>query len=206
MGQYLKIHPENPQAHYLQKAAEIIWQGGVIVYPTDSSYALACRIGDKQALERIRQIRQLDNKHHFTLVCRDLSELATYAQVDNTTYRLLKAHTPGPYTFLLRATHEVPKRLQHPSRKTIGLRIPDNKIAQALLEVIDEPLMSTTLLLPGNDLPLIEAEAIKDVLGRRVDLIVDGGFCGAEPTTLIDMLDGVPKILRQGKGDITPFL
>lgn len=206
MAQYFKIHPDNPQAHLLQKAVEIINQGGVVVYPTDSSYALACRIGEKTALDRIRQIRQLNDKHHFTLVCRDLSELAVYAKVDNATYRILKSHTPGPYTFLLRATHEVPKRLQHPSRKTIGLRIPANKIAQALLEVLDEPLMSTTLILPSSDLPLIEAEAIKDILGKRVDLIIDGGFCGAELTSLIDLLESIPKILRQGKGDITPFL
>jgi len=178
----------------------------VIVYPTDSGYALACQIGNKTALERIRRIRKLDEKHHFTLVCRDLSELSTYAQVTNNVYRILKVHTPGPYTFILPATREVPRRLMHPKRKTIGLRIPDHKIALALLEILDEPLMSTTLTLPGEEIAFLEAQAIRDVLGNQVDLIIDGGSCGLEPTTIIDLSGEEPVILRKGKGEVEPFL
>lgn len=206
MSQYFQIHPENPQGRLLSMAAAIIRQGGVIVYPTDTGYALGCRIGDKQALERIRLIRRLGEEHYFTLICRNLSELAHYARVDNATFRLLKTYTPGPYTFLLPATKEVPRRLQHPNRKTIGLRIPDHIIVAALLEVLDEPLMSTSLTLPDRDVPLIEPEAIKEVLGRQVDLIIDGGYCGQEPSTLIDLSEGAPKVLRVGKGDPEPFL
>lgn len=206
MSQYFRVHPENPQGHLLRQAVSIIHQGGVIVYPTDSGYALACHIGDKKALERIRQIRRLDKNHHFTLICRDLSELSSYARVDNAIFRILKTYTPGPYTFLLNATKEVPRRLQHPNRKTIGLRIPEHIIASALLEALGEPLMSASLTLPNRDVPLIEPEAIKEVLGRQVDLIIDGGYCGQEPSTLIDLSDGAPKVLRVGKGDPEPFL
>jgi len=190
----------------LRQAAAIIRQGGVVVYPTDTGYALGCHIGDKKALDRIRLIRRLDKDHHFTLICRDLSELSTYARVDNATFRLLKTYTPGPYTFLLNATKEVPKRLQHSNRKTIGLRIPDHAIVQGLLEALDEPLMSTSLTLPDRDIPLIEPEAIKEVLGKQVDLIIDGGYCGQDPSTLVDISEGAPNILRVGKGDPTPFL
>lgn len=205
MSQYFQIHPINPQAHLIREAANILRAGGVIIYPTDSAYALGCQMGNKAAVDRIRQIRRLDDKHYMTLICRDLSELSTYANVDNTTFRLLKAHTPGPYTFLLTATSEVPRRLQHPKRKTIGLRIPDHAITQALLEALDEPLISCTLILPGAEAPMIEPAAMRDMLGRQVNLVVDGGACGLEPTTVIDFIDGPPRIVRRGKGDITPF-
>lgn len=206
MAQLLNIHPDNPQTHLLRQAVGVVRQGGVIVYPTDSGYALGCHIGDKAALDRIRQLRHLDTKHHFTLVCRDLSELSTYAIVDDKVYRILRAYTPGPYTFILRATGEVPRRLQHPKRKTIGLRIPNNIIALALLEILGEPLMSTTLVVPGTDVALLEPEAIREVLGERVDLIVAGGNCGLEPTTVVDLTGTYPQVVRQGKGDPTPFL
>lgn len=206
MTQFFEVHKDNPQLHLLRQAVAIIRRGGVIVYPTDSGYALGCQLGDKNALERIRRIRRLDEKHNFTLVCRDLSEVSIYAKVDNVVYRLLKAYTPGPYTFLLPATREVPRRLLHPKRKTIGLRIPDHVIALALLEVLDEPLISTTLVLPGNSTPLIEPEAIRDVLGRQVDLIISGGYCGLEQTTVVDLSEDTPTIVREGKGDPTPFL
>lgn len=202
MSQFFQIHPDNPQARLVHRAVEIIREGGVVVYPTDSSYAIGCHLGDKQAMERIRRIRQLDDRHNFTLVCRDLSEISTYAKVDNQAYRLIKSLTPGPYTFLLPATHEVPRRLQHPKRKTIGLRIPDDRIAQALLEELREPIMSSTLILPGDELPVTDAEDIRDRIERQVDLIIDGGNCGLEPTTVIDLADKAgPVVLRQGKGD-----
>src|SRR5688572_19848341 len=206
MSQLFKIHPDTPQGHLLRQAVVIIRGGGVIVYPTDSGYALGCQLGDKRALDRIRQIRQLGEKHHFTLLCRDLSEVSEYAVMDNRTYRLLKAYTPGPYTFVLPASREVPRRLQHPDRKSIGIRIPDHKIALALLDVLDEPLMSTTLILPNSDIALIEPEAIQDLLGKKVNLIIDGGYCGQEPTTMVDLMGDEPQILRKGKGDPTPFL
>lgn len=206
MTQYFQIHPDNPQAHLIRQAAGIVCSGGVMIYPTDSGYALGCQMGNKEAIDRIKRIRQLDDKHYMTLVCRDLSELSTYAQVDNRAYRLLKAHTPGAYTFILPATREVPRRLQHPRRKTIGLRVPDNVIAMALLESLDEPILSSTLILPGADTPLIEPEAMRELLGRQVDLIIDGGTCGLEPTTVIDLVDGAPRVVRNGKGDPTPFL
>lgn len=206
MSVFLTVHPLNPQAHMLLKAAAVVNQGGVIVYPTDSGYALACQIGNKQALDRIRRIRNLDEKHHFTLVCRDLSELSTYAVVTNQVYKTLKNHTPGPYTFILKATREVPRRLQHPKRKTIGLRIPDHIIALALLETLDAPLMSTTLTIPGENINFLEAEAIQDILANQVDLIIDGGNCGLEPTSVIDLSGDIPVVLREGKGDIEPFL
>jgi len=205
MAQYFHIHPHNPQPRLIRHAVEIIRQGGVVVYPTDSSYALGCHIGDKEAMERIRVIRQLDDKHNFTLVCRDLSEVASYAKVSDAAYRLLKANTPGPYTFILPATREVPRRLQHPKRKTIGLRIPDNIITEALLAELGEPLMSVTLILPGEDIPLSDPEEIRAQLEHRVDLIIDGGHCGLEPTTVIDMENDQPHITRAGKGSASSF-
>ncbi len=200
MSQFFQIHPVNPQARLIRRAVEIVRDGGVIAYPTDSGYALGCHIGDKDAMERIRALRVLDDKHNFTLMCRDLSEIATYAKVENSAYRLLKAHTPAPYTFILEATREVPRRLQHPRRKTIGIRVPDNAIAQALLAELGEPLMSSTLILPGQNMPMTDAEEIRDTLGNRLDLVIDGGYCGFEPTTVVDLVAGVPDILRVGKG------
>lgn len=205
MSQFYQIHPENPQARLIRNAVDIIRNGGVVVYPTDSAYALGCRIGDKTALDRIRRIRKLDDKHNFTLVCRDLSEIATYAKVDNTSYRSLRHTTPGPYTFILQATNEVPRRLMHPKRKTVGLRVPNNAIAAALLADLGEPLMSVTLIMPGDELPLIDPYDIRQTLEHEVDLIIDGGYCGMEPTTVVDLADDRPVILRAGKGDVTPF-
>jgi tRNA threonylcarbamoyl adenosine modification protein (Sua5/YciO/YrdC/YwlC family) len=205
MSQFFQIHAENPQARLIRQAVEVVRGGGVIVYPTDSGYALGCLIGDKDALERIRAIRRLDDKHHFTLVCRDLSEIATYAKVENSIYRLLKAVTPGPYTFILPATREVPRRLQHPKRKTIGLRIPDNTIAQALLAELGEPMMSTTLILPGNALPESDPYEIRQLLERQVDLIIDGGYGSQEVTTMVDLEGEAPVVLREGLGDPAPF-
>lgn len=205
MTQVLRIHPENPQRRLITQAVERLRAGAVLVYPTDSAYALGCHIGDKSALDRIRAIRRLDEKHNFTLVCRDLSELSTYAVVDNAAYRLLRAHTPGPYTFILRATAEVPRRLMHPKRKTIGMRVPDNPIALALLEELDEPIMSVTLVMPGEELPLHEPGEFQERLGRQVDLIIDGGGCGLEPTTIVDLAGPSPVVLRQGKGKSSAF-
>jgi tRNA threonylcarbamoyl adenosine modification protein (Sua5/YciO/YrdC/YwlC family) len=200
VSQFYQIHPENPQPRLISHAVDIIRNGGVVVYPTDSAYALGCRIGDKNALDRIRRIRKLDDKHNFTLVCRDLSEIATYARVNNTVYRLLRQTTPGPYTFILRATSEVPRRLLHPKRKTVGLRVPENTIAAALLAQLGEPLMSVTLIMPGDDLPLIDPYDIREVLEHDVDLVIDGGYCGMEPTTVVDLADDTPLVLRVGKG------
>ena len=200
MSQFFQIHPVNPQARLIHQAVEIIRADGLIVYPTDSSYALGCHVGDKAGMERIRRIRDLDNKHNFTLVCRDLSEIATYAKVDNSGYRLLKSLTPGPYTFILKATHEVPRRLQNPKRKTIGIRIPAHPIAQALLEALGEPLMSSTLILPGQEDPETDAHDIRERLERDVDLVIDGDSCGLEPTTVIDMVDGSMDVVRKGRG------
>ncbi|HAN68369.1 MAG TPA: threonylcarbamoyl-AMP synthase [Halieaceae bacterium] len=205
MSQFFQIHPENPQARLIRQAADIVRGGGVVVYPTDSAYALGCQIGDKSALDRIRRIRRLDDRHNFTLVCRDLSDIANYARVDNTVYRLLKACTPGAYTLILRATSEVPRRLMHPKRKTVGLRIPDNIVAMALLADLGEPMMSVTLIMPDDELPLIDPYEIRDVLEHEVDLVIDGGYCGLEPTTVVDLADELPIILRAGKGDVTPF-
>ncbi len=201
MTQYFSIHPANPQRRLLDRAAETIRGGGVVVYPTDSSYALGCCLGDKSAAERMRSIRGRNAEHELTLVCRDLSEIATYAKVENWAYRLLKSLTPGPYTFILRATHEVPKRFQHPKRKTLGLRVPNHPIAQAFLEVLGEPVMSSTLLLPGDALPLSDPEDIKERLMHRVEAVIDGGVCGVEPTTVIDLSSGSVVLLRKGKGD-----
>jgi tRNA threonylcarbamoyl adenosine modification protein (Sua5/YciO/YrdC/YwlC family) len=206
MSQFFRIHPVNPQLRLIRHAVEILNKGGVIAYPTDSAYALGCHIGDKNALDRIRRIRKLEDKHNFTLVCRDLSELASYARVDNAAYRLLRHNTPGAYTFILEATSEVPRRLQHPKRKTIGLRVPDNAIALALLEELNEPLMSVTLIMPGDEYPLIDPYEIREILEHEVDLVIDGGYCGMEPTTVIDMSVGAPQLMRQGKGDSEPFL
>lgn len=206
MSQYFQIHPDNPQQRLVHQAVEIVRADGLIVYPTDSSYALGCHVGDKQGMERIRRIRDLDKWHNFTLVCRDLSEIATYAKVDNTAYRLMKSLTPGPYTFILRATHEVPRRLQNPKRKTIGIRVPDNLVSQALLEELGEPLMSSTLILPGRDMPETDAHDIREKLEHDVDLVIDGGHCGLEPTTVVEMIDGVPSVARQGCGSIDGLL
>jgi tRNA threonylcarbamoyl adenosine modification protein (Sua5/YciO/YrdC/YwlC family) len=205
VSQFYQIHPENPQARLIRNAVDIIHNGGVVVYPTDSAYALGCHIGDKTALDRIRRIRKLDDKHNFTLVCRDLSEIATYAKVNNTSYRLLRHTTPGAYTFILQATSEVPRRLMHPKRKTVGLRVPDNAIAAALLADLGEPLMSVTLIMPGDEFPLTDPYDIRETLEHEVDLVIDGGYCGMEPTTVVDLADDRPVILRAGKGDVTPF-
>ena len=205
MSQFFHMHPDNPQPRLVRQAADIVRGGGVIVYPTDSAYALGCRLGDKSALDRIRRIRKLDDRHNFTLVCRDLSEIAAYARVDNSVYRLLKHHTPGPYTFILRATSELPRRLLHPKRRTVGLRVPDNEIARALLNDLREPLMSVTLIMPGDELPLIDPQAIRELLEHRVDLVVDGGYCGMEASTVVDLVGAVPLLLRAGKGDPAPF-
>ncbi len=205
MSQFYQIHPDNPQARLVRSAADIIRNGGVVVYPTDSAYALGCQIGDKNALDRIRRIRKLDDRHNFTLVCSDLSEIASYAKVDNSAYRLLRHCTPGPYTFILKATSEVPRRLMHPKRKTVGLRVPDNRIAAALLADLGEPLMSVTLIMPGDEYPLIDPYDIRDTLQHDVDLVIDGGYCGMEPTTVVDLADDSPMVLRVGKGDIAPF-
>jgi tRNA threonylcarbamoyl adenosine modification protein (Sua5/YciO/YrdC/YwlC family) len=205
MSQFFSIHPENPQARLVRQAVEIIRKGGIIVYPTDSAYALGCHIGDKKALDKIRQIRQLDKNHNFTLMCRDLSELSVYAKVDNQIYRSLKAHTPGPYTFILEATSEVPRRLMHAKRKTIGLRVPENAIALALLEDLGEPIMSVTLIMPGDEYPLTDPYDIRDLLEHHVDLVVEGGYCGLEPTTVVDLTGEVPDVTRQGMGQFDDF-
>lgn len=204
MAQFFAIHPENPQDRLIKQAVQIIKQGGVVVLPTDSCYALGCALGDKNAMERILAIRKIDLKHHLTLLCADLSDLGTYAKVDNSQFRQLKAATPGSYTFILQATKEVPNRTLHPKRKTIGLRVPDNTITRALLTELGEPMLSCTLMLPENNEPLIDPYEIQDCLEHAVDLIIDGGWCGMEPTTVIDMTDGT-KLIRQGKGDITLF-
>lgn len=205
MAQFFQIHAENPQHRLIVQAADIIRKGGLVVYPTDSAYALGCHLGDKDALERIRTLRKLDKNHNFTLMCRDLSEIATYARVDNQAYRLIKNHTPGAYTFILEATADVPRRLMHPKRKTIGLRVPDNPIALALLEELGEPLMTSSLLLPGEEFPMTDPYEIRDTLEHFVELVIDGGYCGLEPTTVIDLTDSTPQLLRQGKGDFSPF-
>jgi len=206
MTQYLEIHPQNPEPRLVKRIVQVLLDGGVVVYPTDSTYALGCHIGDKSALERIRRIRQLTDKHNFTLVCSDLSSLASYAQVQNSAYRILKASTPGPYTFILKATPEVPRRLMHPKRKTIGLRVPDHCVAQAILAAIGEPIMSTSLILPELDEQLLDPYDMREALGKRVDLIVDGGACGLQATTMVDLVDGVPVVLREGKGDTSAFV
>lgn len=206
MSQFFYIHPENPQPRLVKQAVEMLNKGGVIVYPTDSGYALGCKLEDKSAMERICRIRQLDGNHNFTLVCRDLSELSTYAHVDNTAFRLIKNNTPGNYTFILKATKEVPRRLMNDKRKTIGLRVPSNPIALALLEALNEPMMSTSLMLPGNDFTESDPEAIQDEIGKLVDLIIHGGYLGQQPTTVIDLTENTPEVIREGVGDVQPFL
>ena len=205
MSSFLQVHLSDPEDRNIKQIANVLLAGGVIVYPTDSTYALGCHIGDKGALDRIRHIRQLGDKHNFTLVCKDLSSLASYAQVHNSAYRILKAYTPGPYTFILKATPEVPRRLLHPKKKTIGLRVPDNAIAQAILEKMGEPIMSTSLILPDEDERLVDPYDMRLKIGKLVDLIVDGGVCGVEATTMVDLVDGIPKVIREGKGDAEPF-
>jgi tRNA threonylcarbamoyl adenosine modification protein (Sua5/YciO/YrdC/YwlC family) len=205
VAQLFTIHPDNPQPRLIRQAAEIVRGGGVIVYPTDSCCALGCRIGDKAAMERIRAIRDVDERHHLTLVCRDLAELGQYARVDNAQFRLLKATTPGSYTFILQATREVPKRLLHPSRRTIGLRVPDHKVVQALLEELREPLLSSTLILPEDELPLNDPLEIRERLEKRVELVIDAGPCGIVPTTVVDLTGDAPVIARAGKGSTAPF-
>jgi tRNA threonylcarbamoyl adenosine modification protein (Sua5/YciO/YrdC/YwlC family) len=202
MALYLEIHPQNPQSRLIRQAVEVVRQGGVIAYPTDSCYALGCHVGDKDALERIRRIRDADKNHHFTLVCRDLAEIAHYARVETWQFRLLKSSTPGPFTFLLPATREVPRRLQHPKRRTIGIRVPDHPVPRMLLEELGEPLMSSTLLLPGDDEPLTDGAQIRERLENELDAIIDGGHCGIEPTTVVDLAVNPPVVLRQGRGRI----
>jgi tRNA threonylcarbamoyl adenosine modification protein (Sua5/YciO/YrdC/YwlC family) len=199
---FFEIHPKNPQPRLIRQVAGIIREGGVVVYPTDSCYALGCHIGDKDAMERIARIRETDKHHHFTLVCRDLSEIAHYARVNNQQYRFLKAHTPGAYTFILQASREVPKRLQNPKRRTIGIRIPDHPVPLLILEQLGEPIMSSTLLLPGDDLPMTDAREIQERLKHGVDAVIDGGNCGLEPTSVIDMADETMVVLRKGKGPV----
>lgn len=205
MSQFFYVHPVNPQQRLLKQACEIIQNGGVVIYPTDSGYAIGCRVGDKNALQKICRIRQLEMDHDFTLMCKDVSELSTFAKVDNTGFRLLKNNTPGPYTFIFKATREVPRRLQNPKRKSIGIRIPDNAITLQLLETLGEPLMSSSLILPGNDFAEADPEAIRDQLEHSVELIIHGGILQETPTSVIDLVDEVPVVLRQGNGDTTPF-
>ena len=200
MSQYFVVHASHPQQRLLRRAAGILEAGGLVVYPTDTTYALGCHIGDKAALERIRQVRRLDRQHHFTLACRDLSQVSVYARVDNANYRVLRRLTPGPFTFLLQASREVPRRLMHPRRRTIGLRIPGNVISRNLLENLGQPMMTTTMRLPGQDTALTDAGEIRDVLEKTVDLIVDGGSCGVVPTTVVDLTGEAPQVTRQGLG------
>ena len=200
MSQYFEIHPTHPQLRLVHQAVEIIDAGGVVAYPTDSSYALGCHLGDKKALERVRRIRRIDEKHNLTLVCSDLSEISTYAKINNSDYRLMKSLTPGPYTFILNATHEVPRRLMHPKRRTIGIRVVDHAVVRALLDELRQPLMSTSLILPGDSMPLTEADEIRDALDRQLDLIIDSGHCGIEPTTVIDLTGDTPRLVREGMG------
>ncbi len=206
MSQFFQIHPDNPQLRLIHQAVDLLREGGVIVYPTDSAYALGCHMEDKKALDRIRTIRQVDKNHNFTLVCRDLSEISTYAKLtNNSLYRILNAHTPGPYTFILKATSEVPRRMMHPKRRTIGIRVPANPITLKLLEEHREPIMSTTLILPDDDMPLTDPYDIRELLEHQVDLVIDGGYCGLDPTTVVDMTDEVPQVVRRGEGDPSLF-
>lgn len=205
MSQFFQIHPDNPQLRLIKQAVQIIAQGGIVAVPTDSCYALVCHLDDKDAVMRLRRIRGVDEKHHLTLLCRDLSEIAVYAKVDNRQFRMLKAATPGPYTVILEATKEVPRRLSHPSRKTIGLRVPENPITQSLLEELRQPLLGTTLILPEEDEPLTDPETIRERLEKLVDLVIDGGACSLVPTTVIDMTGDAPELIRQGRGDCALF-
>ena len=206
MGQYFEIHKDNPQSRLIEQAASILRQGAVVVYPTDSCYALGCLVGDKAAMDRIIRLRQLDDRHNMTLVCRDLSEISSFARLGNVHFRLIKSLTPGAYTFLLKATKDVPRRLQHPKRKTIGLRIPDNNIVSALLESLSEPMLSTSLILPGDELPMNDPESIKERLIDEVDLIIDGGNGGISATTVLDLTQDDPLVVREGLGDISKIL
>ncbi|WP_027350647.1 L-threonylcarbamoyladenylate synthase [Halotalea alkalilenta] len=205
MNQFLQIHPETPQKRLISQAVDVIRQGGVIAYPTDSGYALGCSLGEKRAVESIKRLRELDDKHNFTLVCADLSEIGTYAKVDNTVFRLLKAHTPGPYTFILNATNEVPRLLLHPKRRSIGVRVPSHPIARALIDELGMPLMSVTLIPPGEELAMTDPEEIRERFGHQLALVIDGGACSLEPTTVVDLRELPPVVLRRGKGDPTPF-
>lgn len=205
MSQRFQIHPVNPQSRLIRQAAEVIRGGGLVVYPTDSGYAFGWHIGDRDAAERLQRIRQTGKGHNFTVVCRDLSEIATYARIDNPTYRLLRAHTPGPYTFILQATREVPRRLQNPKKQTVGIRVPDHPVPLALLAELGEPLMSSTLILPDHDLPLADPDDIWDAVSGCVDLLIDSGNCGLDPTTVIDLTGSYPQLLRQGRGDASAF-
>lgn len=205
MSQFFSIHPDNPQARLVSQTVEILNKGGVIIYPTDSGYALGCHLGDKNAMERIQRIRRLDDKHNFTLVCRDLSEIGTYAKLGNIMFRFIKSHTPGAYTFILNATTEVPRRLMHPKRRTIGIRIPDNKIAMAIAEALGEPIMSTTLIMPDEELPLTDPYDIRDLLEHAVDLVIDGGYCGMDPTTVLNLTDDEVVVVRKGAGSTDTF-
>lgn len=206
MARLIEVHPDNPQPRRVAEIVETIREGGLIAYPTDSSYAFGCHIGDKRAMDRIRRIRRTDKNHNFTLVCSDLSEISTYARVDNWAYRMLKAMTPGPYTFILPATREVPKRLQHPKRRTIGLRVPDHALVRAVLDALGEPIMSSTLLLPGDDLPLTDPYEIEERIGHEIDLIIDAGATGIEPTSVLDLSEGTVQVLRVGRGDVSALL
>jgi tRNA threonylcarbamoyl adenosine modification protein (Sua5/YciO/YrdC/YwlC family) len=206
MSQFFYIHPENPQARLIKQACELIHKGTVVVYPTDSGYSIGCHMNDKAALEQVCRVRQIGKDHNFTLMCRDMSELSEYAKVDNTSFRMIKNNTPGPYTFILKATKEVPKRLQNPKRRTIGIRVPDNKIALALLEELGEPLMSSTLILPGALVAESNPDDIRDELEKQVGLIIHGGFLGEQPTTVIDMSENENIIVREGSGDTRPFI
>jgi tRNA threonylcarbamoyl adenosine modification protein (Sua5/YciO/YrdC/YwlC family) len=201
VSQYFEVHPDNPQPRLIKQAVQLLHQGGIAAVPTDSSYALVCHLDDKAAAERLRQIRGIDDKHHLTLLCRDLGELAVYARVDNRQFRLLKLGTPGPFTFILEATKEVPRRLSHPSRRTIGLRVPDNKVTQALLAELGQPLLATTLIAPGDDVPMNEPQAIRGWLEKRIQVVIDGDACPMEPTTVIDLTDDTPVLVRRGRGD-----
>ena len=202
MARYLDIHPKDPQKRLIRQVVDQLRAGAVIAYPTDSSYALGCRIGDKNALDRLRRLRGLDDKHDFALICRDVSEAATYAKLGNVAFRLVRGATPGPYTFILKATHETPRRLQDAKRKTVGIRVPDNAIALAILEELGEPVMSTTLILPGDELPMSEGYEIRERMDKLIDVIVDGGACGLDSTTIIDLVGDEPEVLREGKGDV----
>ncbi len=205
MAQFFSLHAQQPQPRLVRQAVEILRAGGILAFPTDSAYALGCQVGNANAMDRIRRIRGVDERHHFTLMCRDLSEIATYARVDNTQYRLLKATTPGSYTFILEATRELPRRILHPKRKTIGLRVPSHPLVQALLAELDEPLLTSTLILPGEDLPLTDPEEIRERLEHAVDLVLEAGPCGPEATTVIDLTGGAPQLMRAGRGALEPF-
>jgi len=205
MAQFFSIHPEQPQPRLIRQAAEILRAGGVAAFPTDAAYSLGCRVGDGEAVARIRAIREVDERHHFTLMCRDLSEIANYARVDNSQFRLLKAATPGSYTFILEGTKELPRRILHPKRKTIGLRVPAHPLALALLEELDEPMLTSTLLLPGDASPLNDAEDIRDRLKRRIELVIEAGPCGIEMTTVVDLTGAAPDLVRAGRGPLEPL-